>query len=379
VKTTRGYSTIWAATLLFFAGFYALLVPLPQYLDSIGMSDWQIGIVLGTFGIASLIGRPLAGMAVDRIGARPVLLTGAIALIIGALGVPVTSNLLLLLVLRLLQAVGYVAFTTAGTALVIVLTPLEQRAKRLAIFGIAANMAITLAPAGMSVLLTRMPLASGFVLASMLAGCAGLLAMSVPSSTLPHPSHALIPWHLPHSLWLPMLIAGLFGAGFAAFFQYAPILAEWRGDLVAGWLYSVYGISIILTRLSNGRLFRGITGPRLLGVAAISMISGLGLIAAGPPIPILLLAIVLIAYGSGTSHPTLLAHHAALLPQTPGLAAAAFYIGFDLGIGLGSWLYGVLLQGTGIGGLYIGAALLVTLVLFLAPRLGRDEEPPHPT
>jgi predicted MFS family arabinose efflux permease len=362
---------------LFFAGFYALLVPLPQYLASIGMADWQIGIVLGTFGIASLIGRPIAGIAVDRIGARPVLLTGAIALIIGALGVPATSDLLLLLVLRLLQAVGYVAFTTAGTALVIVLTPLEQRAKRLAIFGIAANMAITLAPAGMSVLLTMLPLASGFVLSSMLALCAGLLAMSVPNSTIPHTPNSLIRWHLPHSLWLPMLIAALFGAGFAAFFQFAPILAERRGDLVAGWLYSVYGVSIILTRLSNGRVFQRITGTRLLGVAATSMIIGLGLIAAGPPIPILLLAIVLIAYGSGTSHPTLLAHHAALLPQTPGLATAAFYIGFDLGIGLGSWLYGVLMQGTGISGLYSGAALIVALILFLTPRLERDTQP-HP-
>jgi predicted MFS family arabinose efflux permease len=107
------------------------------------------------------------------------------------------------------------------------------------------------------------------------------------------------------------------------------------------------------------------------------MIIGLGLIAAGPPIPILLLAIVLIAYGSGTSHPTLLAHHAALLPQTPGLATAAFYIGFDLGIGLGSWLYGVLMQGTGISGLYSGAALIVALILFLTPRLERDTQP-HP-
>jgi predicted MFS family arabinose efflux permease len=107
------------------------------------------------------------------------------------------------------------------------------------------------------------------------------------------------------------------------------------------------------------------------------MIIGLGLIAAGPPIPILLLAIVLIAYGSGTSHPTLLAHHAALLPQTPGLATAAFYIGFDLGIGLGSWLYGVLLQEAGISGLYSGAALIVALILFLTPRLERDTQP-HP-
>ncbi len=368
MKTPPGYYTIWIATLLFFGGFYALLVPLPQYLHIIGMADWQIGVVLGTFGIASLIGRPLAGIAVDRIGARPVLFIGAGALIIGALGVPATSTMALLLVLRLLQAIGYVAFTTAGTALIIVLTSAEQRAQRLAIFGIAANLAITLTPAMMSALLTILPLSSGFVIASGLALIAGLLAMWVPRLPMTSTPGASVPWHLPRSLWLPMLIAGLFGAGFAALFQFAPILAERRGDLAAGWLYSVYGIGIILTRLSSGRMLNNISRSQLLRLAAISMISGLGLIAATPPVALLLLAVMLIAYGSGMSHPILLTHHAALLPQAPGLATAAFYIGFDLGIGLGSWLCGVLLQIAGISGLYTGAALIVALVLLLVSR-----------
>src|SRR5579864_4570734 len=100
------YWLAWFATLTFFGGFYALLVPLPRYLLAIGLPDWQIGLVLGTFGIASLLGRPLAGIATDRFGSRPVLLSGAASLAVGALGVPATTNLPLLLALRLLQAAG---------------------------------------------------------------------------------------------------------------------------------------------------------------------------------------------------------------------------------------------------------------------------------
>src|SRR5262245_33838105 len=83
----RVYWTAWAATLIFFGGFYALLVPLPRYLAAIGLPDWQIGLVLGTFGVASLVGRPFAGVATDHWGARPVMLTGAAALLAGAAGV----------------------------------------------------------------------------------------------------------------------------------------------------------------------------------------------------------------------------------------------------------------------------------------------------
>src|SRR5580765_2506534 len=108
----NAYALAWAATLLFFAGFYTLLVPLPRYLAAVGLPDWQVGLVLGAFGVASLLARPAAGLAVDRWGSRRLMVLGACALLAGSAGVVGTTNAVLLFGLRLLQAVGYVAFTT---------------------------------------------------------------------------------------------------------------------------------------------------------------------------------------------------------------------------------------------------------------------------
>src|SRR5688500_2702726 len=83
----RSYWLAWVATLTFFAGCYALLVPLPRSLSAAGLPDWQIGFVLGAFGVASLVGRPVAGVASDRFGPRRVMLVGAASLAVGALGV----------------------------------------------------------------------------------------------------------------------------------------------------------------------------------------------------------------------------------------------------------------------------------------------------
>src|SRR5690349_24885879 len=80
----HAYWLAWAATVTFFAGFYALLVPLPRYLAAAGLPDWQVGLVLGAFGVASLVGRPLAGVASDRFGPRRVMLAGAASLLVGA-------------------------------------------------------------------------------------------------------------------------------------------------------------------------------------------------------------------------------------------------------------------------------------------------------
>jgi len=357
---------------VFFAGFYALLVPLPRYLGAVGLADWQIGLVLGAFGVASLVGRPAAGVATDRFGARSVMLVGSFALASGALGVLATTSADVLFGLRVLQAIGYVAFTTAGTAFVVALVAPAERARRLAVFGVAANLAISVTPAAIAALLEVAPVAAGMVASAVLAAVAGLLALPLPTirpGTAGDPAAAV--WAIPRRLWLPMLTTGLLGAGFAAFFQFAPILAE-RRAVSPGALYAVYGAAIIATRLLGGRLLDRIAVGRVIVLAAGLMTLGEALIAASTGLLPLVAAAALIAASGGLFHPALIAHHAALLPNAPGRATAAFYIAFDLGIGLGSWLFGIALEVAGLAALYWTAAALALAVIPLAPLLERS-------
>ncbi len=357
----RPYWLAWGATVVFFAGFYSLLTPLPRYLQAVGLADWQIGLVLGAFGVAALLGRPLAGVAADRWGARRVMLAGAAALFVGALGVGYTANVFLLFGLRLLQATGYAAFTTSGTALVVALTHPAERSRRLSIFGAAANVAMTLAPAAISALLAIMPLEMSFWIVAGLALTAGVMASRVRYAHTV--ASRQIVWHdlwrFPRVLWLPMFVTGLFALGFGAFLQFSPILADRRGGLPSGTLYTTYGIGIIMTRLVSAHWLDRAGAGRALAMAATLLGGGLALAAFAQSLAWLAAAALLIAAGSGLFHPTLLAHHAYVLPGAPGRSSAAFYVGFDLGLGLGSWILGVVLQMTGVTGLFLCAAFLV--------------------
>ncbi|HEY3111626.1 MAG TPA: MFS transporter, partial [Chloroflexota bacterium] len=364
------YWTTWAATVTFFAGFYALLVPLPRYLVAAGLPDWQVGLVLGAFGVASLIGRPIAGVASDRLGPRRVMLVGAASLLVGAVGVVATTSLVPLFGLRVLQATGYVAFTTAGTALIVSLVPPGERGRRLAVFGAAANVAITVTPGAVAALLEVAPLEVGLLASGGLALAAALMAARIDTTAAPAaPAGRAIEWAVPRRLWLPMLTAALLGAAFAAFFQFAPILAERRGTVPVGVLYTVYGIGIIVTRLVAGRLLDRLEVGRVIVLATTLIAIGLGLIAATADPLWLTAAPLLVAAGGGLFHPALIAHHNALLPEAPGRATAAFYVGFDLGIGVGSWLLGFALEVAGLSGLYWTAAALAVAVVPLARLL----------
>ena len=46
------YWTVWSTALLFFGGFYALLVTIPLHLEAVGLLDWQIGFALGALGVS---------------------------------------------------------------------------------------------------------------------------------------------------------------------------------------------------------------------------------------------------------------------------------------------------------------------------------------
>ena len=371
----RSFWIAWAATVTFFAAFYALLTPLPRYLTAVGLPDEQVGLVLAAFGVAALLGRPAAGFATDRWGARPVMLAGAAALLVGALAVGATANVALLFGLRLLQAAGYAAFTTAGTGLVVLLAAPAERGQRLALFGAAANVAITLTPAAVSLLLATHPLTTGFLVSAGLALVAACLAWQLPARRAGAPRGGGTRLAFPRRLWASMTAASLLGVGFTAFFQFAPLLAARRGTLDVGWLYTSYGLGLILARVGAGGLVDRWGTGRMLVLTALLMAAGLALFAVAATPGRLLLASLLLA-AAGLFHPTLLAHHAALLPTAPGQASAAFYVGFDLGIGLGSWLLGWALEAAGLAGLYGAACLAVLGVLPLIPVIARQRPTP---
>lgn len=69
----RDYWITWVSTFLFFIAFYALIVPLPRYLTGVGLPDWQVGLVLGATGIASLLTRSISGILTDRSDSPPLM------------------------------------------------------------------------------------------------------------------------------------------------------------------------------------------------------------------------------------------------------------------------------------------------------------------
>lgn len=365
----RNYWVTWATSLLFFVAFYTLLVPMPLYLAAIKLPDWQIGVIMGAFGVASLIGRPLAGIGADRFGYRPVMLGGVCALLLGVMGISATRNPVLLFGLRLLQAGGYVAFTTASNALIVAQTKPEERKSMLTRFGAAANVAMTITPATINAVLVWLTLSGALWVASLFALISGVLALQVRKVTPTSGSTgglALRRLRIPRSLLTPLLLAAICGCAFGAFLQFLPLLTTRRSGIIAsGWIFATYGASIAATRfLIAGWIDHG--DPRLiLRVGYLLVATGLLLFALAQVWFLFLLAAMCVAAGSGLQTGLLMTLHVEALPAEARAQGVAFYyLGFDLGIGGGAWLLAPVLQTFGIGGLYTAAAIIALLGVF---------------
>jgi MFS family permease len=291
------------------------------------------------------------------------MLAGIATFVAGVLGLVATANVLLLMGARVLQALGYATVSTAATARITDLAPPEVRGARIAQFGIAANLSMTLTPATVDLLMPRIGYTGAFGLAILAAlACAALTLTFRETRTLRTAGTGAASadqgdggrlWVLPAAVRNPWIASLLLGIGFGAWLAYLPLLSDRRNVEPTGLLFALYGIAIIVTRLLTGP-WQDKGKERLLltgGFGAMGM--GLALFAFTGTLPTYMLATILVAAGGGIAHPLLMALHVRLMPAAMrGRAVSTFYLAFDLGNGVGVWLLGFALQWWGLSALF---------------------------
>ena len=116
----RSLLVLFATGLLFWMSIAILLPTLPAYLDTIGINQQQIGLIIGAFAIGLLATRSVIGRLVDRRGRKFVLIVGTIVVAISPLGYLTATSVPLLMAIRVFHGISIAAFTTAHSTLVVV-------------------------------------------------------------------------------------------------------------------------------------------------------------------------------------------------------------------------------------------------------------------
>lgn len=369
---TRDFSLAILANLFSFASMYVLLATLPLYVVAIGGTVSDAGVVLACFTLSAVVVRPVVGRLSDRRAKKAIMLAGAVILAASSLLYAPVHSVPLLMAVRVFHGVGWAAFGTAASALAADLAPLSRRGEAMGYFGVGMNVAMAIGPA-LGVFLVGWTGYGSLFLTAMVLGAAAALTTAGIAEPRRAPGQGALQrgWRsfiLPSALF-PSAVLFTNALTYASVVALLPLFADEAGLGNPGLFFTVFSVVVLVLRGPLGRMSdrRGRVAVVAPGLS-VTFVALLVLSQAQSTTTMLVVA-VLYAVGVGAAQPTLMAMTVDRAgPQERGAAMGTYTTAMDLGIGVGSVVWGVVAQSLGFGAMYVAAGLmgLVGVALLLA-------------
>ena len=245
---TFDFALTLLGTVGFFASFFYLLAVLPDYVDEIGGSKWQIGLIVGGFNVVPLVLRPFAGRWSDRGRRKRVLRIGLLSMVASMLLMTLSHDIISLFLLRIVQGIGMAMCPTASASMIAELSPLPRRGEGVGMFGMATGVAQMFPPAiGVAVAATW-GFDAVFIIAAATAGLTLLVVQPVhepPSSSAGVEGGSVL---FPRPALFPMSVFMTVTFSFAATSTFLPLLGEARDLGNVGLFFLLVGVASTLVR-----------------------------------------------------------------------------------------------------------------------------------
>lgn len=119
---------------------------IPLFVKDLGGSDQMVGMIVGIFTFSALLIRPYAGHALESKGRGYVYLIGLAIFVLSVGAFAFTASMLFLIIIRIIQGVGWGFSTTAGGTVATDLIPPKRRGEGMGYFGLSGNIALSFGP-----------------------------------------------------------------------------------------------------------------------------------------------------------------------------------------------------------------------------------------
>lgn len=372
----RSSLMLFAAGLLFWAGMAALLPTLPLYVQDLGGTKRQIGMVMGAFAIGLLLSRPWLGSVADLKGRKLVLLLGTLIGELAPMAYLFAHSIPLLLALRVFHGISIAAFTTGYSALVADIAPPDRRGELIGYMSLVHPIGVALGPALGGFLQAWVGYTPLFVMASTLSLLALLCTYQVSEpKILERPLHLAAEsvenpryWQMLLSprVRIPALVLLLLGLVFGTLSTFMPLyIQETKANLNAGLFYTAAAIASFAIRLATGRASDKYGRGFFITSGLVCYVISMFLLWKAQSSQAFLLSAVFEGCGGGTVVPmiiTLMADRCA--PHERGRLFSLCVGGFDLGIAIAGPTLGFVAEQVGYSqmfGLATGLAVLALL------------------
>lgn len=378
----RSFAQLFCIELALQFGLYLVRPIVANYSVSLGASMTLAGFFSGLLATTALLMRPFSGRISDAFSKKSLLVISSAFFTVSAFGCSICHTLLPLGVLISLQGFAFAFKSTVVVSMARLIVPQEMVGRGVGWLGVAYTVSCALGPAAGSFVGGAVGYSGSFAVSAML-----LFVGLVLSATFKEPAKKdFSGWAerssveakescssrktLTSFFYMPVLsltiVAGLLMATQGTTASFMLLIGEMRGIQGASVYFLVYSLATLAARPIAGRMsdtcgVKAVAVP-MLALAAIAPTA----LAFFDTITGIVVAGICMGLGQGSAYSAIQAESVRNVPYDQlGRAANTFYIGPDLGMGLGPVVSGFILQTWGIAPAFLFCAFLIIVSLVI--------------
>ncbi|MFT9596814.1 MFS transporter [Mesobacillus sp.] len=370
--------------LFIFMSFQMLIPTLPPYIKSIGASGTEIGLVTALFSIGAVLSRPFIGFLLEYRARKPLVLIGALLLLLITFLYPLSQVVVIFLGFRLLHGLAWGWSTTVNGTAAVDVVPNSRLGEGMGYYGLSITIGMIIAPS-LGIFLFQVTSFENLVYISGALGVIALILLGTvqyqtPDEVLNAKREDLKFTYLgslvEKSGWFPAFVTLMVCLGYGAIVTFIVIFAEERRIDQIFLFYLFNAILASFSRPVAGKWFDR-KGPRGLVIVTIAVtFIGMWVLSFAHSNLMIAVAGVLFGIGFGSLIPTLQSW--TLSMTTPsnrrGVANGMFFSSIDLGIGISGFVFGVMAQYFSIAALFQISSLFLIIALILTIMQGRKSK-----
>jgi len=360
---TRDFILLILSNFLMYITYYAILSALPIYLVSdLHATKMQVGVVVGTYTIASVIVRPFSGFALDRFGRRTIFLTALVIYSLLLAGYLVALTITAIIVLRFAQGLTWGITTVSGSTIATDNVPPSKRGEGIGYFALSTTLGMSVGPIiGLFIChqwgYTAMFISGCFISLGSLA-CAYAIHLRKRYIVGKH-IQMEISSLFDRSSIRPSLNVFITMIAYGGLVSFIALYGREIGIQNSSLYFLIFSIGIAAARLTAGKVFDRSGPRRILTFCMLLLIAGFPLLALAKNEVLFYLSAIIIGFGNGVIFPTFQSMINNLADSAHrGAANSTLYTAVDLGMGLGMIMAGLIAQHISISAIFWVNALV---------------------
>lgn len=370
-----GFISITIINFIVFLVYYCFVVITASYATKeLHSTVAEAGFATGIYIIGTLFARLIMGQRLELIGRKEVLRYGAIFYFLTTLAYLIAKDILILDAVRFLNGFAYGTVSTAANAVVTAYIPKSKDGEGINYYGLSTSLAAAIGPFIGMILLPAVGFTWIIYLAVLLSIGVAIACLRFPVQNLSLSSTeaaSMKSWSLknfiePRVAFISFL-GFLMGLAYSSVLGFLSIFTHEIGLITAGaFFFVVYALVITVTRPIAGRIFDERGENAVMYPSYVCLTIGLLLIAYSSNASLLLIAGAFVGLGYGTfmSNGQAICLKA-VEPAKIGVALSTYFIGLDLGLGVGPYTLGILHGLLSYSGIYMVSAIIPVIVLIL--------------